>query len=94
MNHIVLIKTEGCKACDIQENIINNAIECSSDKYFISFTITSTKTDYGKHLCNEYKITDFPATVLFTEREHKTHITGTCTKEHLIHLFDEHFIEK
>lgn len=92
MNNVILITTKGCQACKIQENIIKNAIEISKDKYIISLTITG-KSDYSDHLCNEYKITDFPATVLFVNRNYKTHIVGTCTKEHLMHLFDEFFTE-
>lgn len=92
MNNIGLIITEGCKACEIQENIIRKAIDVYKDKYNINLIITG-KSDYSKHLCNEYKITDFPATMLFVNGNYKTHIVGTCTKEHLMHLFDEHFIE-
>lgn len=91
MNSIFLITTEGCKACEIQENIIKKAIDASKDKYNIS--LISEESEYSKHLCNECKITDFPATMLFVNGNYKTHIVGTCTKEHLMHLFDEHFIE-
>lgn len=92
MNSIILITTDGCKACEIQENITKKAIDVSKDKYDVSLTITG-ESDYSKHLCNECKITDFPATVLFVNGIYETHIVGTCTKEHLMHLFDEHFIE-
>ena len=92
MNEILLITTEGCKACEIQNNIINNAIELSKDKYSIKF-IKTGKSFVSKNICNVYKITDFPATVLFVNGNYETHVVGTCTKENLMHLFDEFFIE-
>lgn len=98
MNSIILITTEGCKACEIQERIINTAIILSRDKYNIDFKVNVFPKDntikYMKEsIVKELIITDFPTTIFLVNDDYKTHITGTCTKEHLMHLFDEHFIE-
>lgn len=95
MNKILLITTVGCEACKIQENIIKKAITAYSDKY--SVTLETRDQNECKTTCEILKITDFPATIIsngFSNGFHDRVITGTCTKEHLMHLFDEHFIEK
>lgn len=98
MNKILLITTKGCEACKIQERIINSAIKLSVDKYNIDFKTSifpeSNTIRYIQELNNkELIITDFPTTIFLVNDNYKTHIVGTCTKENLMHLFDEHFIE-
>lgn len=99
MNKLLLITTKGCEACKIQERIIDSAIKLSIDKYHIDFKISifseSNSIKYVQNLSNvELMITDFPTTVFLINDNYKTHVVGTCTKEHLMHLFDEFFIEK
>ena len=91
MNKILLITTVGCEACKIQENIIKKAINSYSDKYNVVLE-TRDKVEC-KTTCERLKITDFPATIISNGLNEEV-IIGTCTKEHLMHLFDEHFVEK
>ena len=98
MNKILLITTKGCEACKIQENIINSAIKSSINKYHIDFKISvfpeNNTLKYIQELNNkEIIINDFPTTMFLVNDNHKISISGTCTKEKLIHLFDEFFIE-
>lgn len=92
MNEILLITTIGCEACKIQNTIIHKAIEAYKDK----FTIKVAELDFTEYTYLKFanKVTDFPTTIFKVNGEEKTRITGTCTKEHLMHLFDEHFVEK
>lgn len=91
MNNIVLITTDGCQACKIQENIIQKAISSYKDKYVINFQ----KDDFNdaKIIVEQLNISDFPTTILIKDELYKYHFSGTCTKENLMHLFDEFFIE-
>lgn len=91
MNKVLLITTIGCKACEIQNNIIHKAIEAYKDKYTIDLISMDVK-DY-KSLKIATELIDFPTTILIVGDEEKVNLVGTCTKEHLMHLFDEHFIE-
>lgn len=91
MNKILLIITAGCEACKIQENIIKKAISSYSDKY--SIVLETRDQNKCKTTCERLKITDFPATIL-SNGLNEVMVNGTCTKEHLMHLFDEHFVEK
>lgn len=91
MNELILVTTEGCKACEIQNNIIHKAVELSKDKY----NIKVSTLDFTEYTYLEFanKITDFPTTILKVSGKEITKVVGTCTKEHLMHLFDEFFIE-
>ena len=98
MNELILVTTKGCKACEIQENIINSAIKSSINKYHIDFKISvfpeNNTVKYIQELNNkEIIINDFPTTMFLVNDNYKISISGTCTKEKLMRLFDEFFIE-
>lgn len=91
MNNIILVTTEGCAGCDIQKNIIEQAISCSEDKYSINFQYHDvSEVDM---IVKQLHITDFPTTILVKNGTYEYHVTGTCTKNQLIHLFNKYFVD-
>lgn len=61
---ILLITTEGCEACKIQENLIKEAIKSSG------LDITFNKTDVTncrKNWLKIHNVKDFPTTMMFDD---------------------------
>ena len=62
MNKIVLITTKGCEGCNIMNNSIKKALDCTSKKieYVVKDVTELTKSEKSK-----LKTSDFPTTLFY-----------------------------
>lgn len=66
---ILLITTEGCEACKIQENLIEEAIKISGlDITFNKVDVTDCKKNWLK----SNSVKDFPTTMMFDDNNELT----------------------
>ena len=81
MMDIILITTDGCEACKIQDNIIKSVLS-HVGKSAIMYERLDCKDNKTKEFIHKHKliIDDFPATVILDDDgSFVTKITGTCT---------------
>jgi len=89
---ILLITTEGCEGCKIQENLIQDAIKNSG--LDIKFNKADAK-HFRKSWLKIHNVTDFPTTIMFDDaNELKFKFSGTRPVIVIERYIDVHLLDK
>lgn len=86
---ILLVTTKGCEACTIMENIINQALECTSKD--VVFEVKDFK-NVDRELLNKFRVKDYPTTFfIINDSVVKHHFIGTMPTAVILRWMDIHF---
>lgn len=87
MYEILIITTEGCEACNIAKNNVNNAFLQTSKKVKVTVKDRTEVSDIIK----KYKIKDFPTVIYFVNGVVKYKATGSYPSAVYLRWIDLHF---
>ena len=88
MNKIILITTKGCEGCTIARNSIKDAI--NQTKKSVTFEEKDT-TEVSNKFLWLFKITDFPAILLFKDEKLKVRKIGSVPSIVVLRWIDVNF---
>lgn len=84
MFKIYLITTQGCHACDIQKNILNDI----SKDYNFDLQVCDFK-NIPAFLLHKVQLKDFPITILIADNKIKGEFAGTLNKKKVIKIIED-----
>lgn len=89
MKEVLLITTQGCESCDIQDDILTKVYNTISPKNpHLEYHILDTQR-VSKNLLSEYDITDFPTILFMVDNVVKKVIRGTASKTTILETLKE-----